>query len=431
MKKMLFMVGLIVCMALCGCSNTEVSDNEITSISTSDKGWMKNLQDNTFYVVRDGTYYPLYTYYNNTTITDDGLAPDIESPVNTNRMMFFTSDNEAKIPTLYKGDKLMYYSKSSLLSYISWERYYDLGYTIGVADLQSDISGRMYINLDDNDLDNILPNTPLTKLASNSSAQILFDKIGGTQITQDMVDSGIIVGTEKDKMYDLDLYIGTNYEHYAVPANYHAFRAYELYASVNYTTLQDFLYEIEIPDYLLTGYYNIGGTGLVRYVTDKQYDQYTDFNEQLLYQSDGGDPDSEGYEYTYTPPYCYSEYAPLNLFKTDFVDAFGYVDPDITQSTEEDNKADEKKIIQESIKKDYTLYLPDKTDCKVSIQSPSGEKTGCITITYENGKTVTQKYNYVDEIYELSLKGNGETVKMTIEGYDVTLTNAEIKNGGE
>lgn len=441
MRK-LWLIFLAVAFLVTGCTATptqeEVATNDMQTsslgIHTNEKNWMDRLSDNMFYVIHNDTYYPVYTYLENAAAEEDNeYGVNLDYQVETEKMLFYTTDNEKNIPTLYPGDKLVYYSHNHLLSYITWERYYDMGYTIGVTNLLSDIGGRCYINKEDTD-DNytVLPDSELYALEKETASNILFDKIGGMQVTPDMIENGIITGTKKDTVYDVDVYTGTYYQYYSVTANYHALHAFELYASIDYQTMQDFIYEVTIPDYLLTGYYNLNSIGLVRIVREETYDEYTDFNEKLLYQSDGyWSQDDPEYVYTYTPPYCYSDYEPLNHYATDLVDAFGYKEQ--TEETESSVNADvlkEDVVIQESIKKEYKLLLPDNKDCKIAVTSNKGEKTGRITITYDSGKQVSETFNYVDGVYELSVKGKGEVVTLTIEGfysgYDVILTNASL-----
>ena len=440
MKKLLLAAGLAAVL-LTGCDalsfgETTPEDNSEAStlgIDTTQRNWMNNLTDNTFYIVHNDTYYPLYSYLKN--YRAENYEVDIDRQVDTEKQFYYTTENEKNIPTLYEGDKLVYYSTSALLPYISWERYYDMGYTIGVTNIQTDIGGRCFVDLTDTDNFPLLPDNELYELQKENASSLLLDKIGGTQITPDMIDNGLLMGTEKDTQYDIDVYVGTYYKYFSTTSNYHAFRAFELYASVDYKTMQDYIYEIDIPDYILTGYYNINDKGLLRLVRGKTYDDYTDFNEKLLYQSDGNyDPDDPEYVYTYTPPYCYSDYEPLNKYKTDIMDAFGYVDPELEEaSTEETDNGEEKthKAIQESIKKSYAVLLPKGKECKFKVESPSGEKTGRISVVYEDGKTASATFNFIDKTYELTVNGNGEVVTFIIEGfyngYDVTLTNAEMQ----
>lgn len=387
------------------------------------------LTDNTYYVVHDGVYYPILLGYQNEAATDD---INIDGQTDVNRMQFFSTSEEENIPTLYKGDKLVYYSTSNVLDHIEWERYYDMGYTIGINGILSTTANHCYVSKDSDDAP-FLPESELYKLSKKSSTYFAIEKIGPTQLTPEMLDHGIVTNLKKDQLYDVDIYEGTQYKHYQVTANYHAFHAYELYASINYKAMQDYLYEIEIPDYFLSGYYNIDNLGMFRYVADgTSYDNNTNFNEPLLYQSDGeyDAENSEDYVYTYTPPFCYSECEELNYFSTDIVDAFGYQSEetnDLVTNTPENDKPVSKTFLT-SIVNTYELELPNKSQCKIEIKSD--EKTGKMTVIFENGTTKEAVYDYFNGTYELELDGKGEHVTLSIEGfykgYDVDLTNAKL-----
>ena len=437
-KKPSVVFSMASSLALAGCDFVSTNDDTMDVSETSSQGivaegnnWTENLTDNTYYIVHNNIYYPVFSDIRNEAAED---TLEVDEQVNPNRMYFFTTENENEIPTLYKGDKLIYYSTTNLLDYITWERYYDLGYTLGFCNIEHTTSNRCYVDLNADDY-SILPDESLTELTKETADQIMIDKIGPTQITPDMVEYGIITNLKKDAEYDLDLYAGTIYKQCHTTANYHAFHSFEWYASVNYTTKQEYIYEIEIPDYFVSGYYNIGDVGFFRYVADgTSYDKNTNFNECLLYQSDGEyDPDStEEYIYTYTPPYCYSECEELNYYKTDIIDAFGYVDPE-TEFMEEDSaeiSTPSKHQFIESIENQYKLKLPKDTVCKIIVTSPTKEKTGVLTVTFHDKTTQTTTYDSFNGNYTLELDGHGDEVILTIagfySGYDVSLVNAQF-----
>lgn len=401
----------------------------IYGVSSKSEDFESSLIDGAFYVVQNGYYYPIVNYFCN----DAASENDDKTYVNPNRMWFFTSENELNIPTLYDGCELMYYSTTGLLDYMVWERMYDLGYTIPCFDIRSLVNGRKYI-LTGKDDNSILPDSDFYDVYNVGCDSVLLDKIGGTQITTDMISDGILTGVVKDKIYDLEVYNGTYFGHYNVPANMHAFKAYELYASVEYDTLQDFLYRIEVPDYFVSGYYRISGLGVVRIVKGSSWDEDTDFNEQVLFPA----VDTTLFNYDpeeYVAPGMYSEYAPLNYFVSSTEGTLGYIPVDEYGNilvNEEGITSEGNNLIKEATIKEVELWFPKGVACNVEVVSLSGETTGDITIAVGNTEKAVS-YNRLDSKYEASLKGKGQKGTLTISGlfrnYEIHLNGCEQYNG--
>lgn len=388
-------------------------------INSKSKGFEAALTDDTFYVVQNGIYYPINTYVR----TEEDAPRDNVDP---SRMWFYTSDSELDIPVLYDDCELVYYSKSKLLDYITWERLYDLEYTIGVFNIQSMVSGRQYIKVGKSDEPCMLAGVEMEDIYNLGVDQVLLDKIGRTKIVPDMVEDGIIKGTKKDEPYDLEIYTGSTFKHYTALANMHAFKAYELFASIEYETLQDYFYRVEIPEYFVSGYYEMNGRGVVKIVKG---DNDTEFNEQLLF------PDTPSYFYyeedDYISPAIYSTYEPLNKFSCSTEGALGYVPPDFVEVEGEEANSDESNLIQ-ATQKTVELWLPKKTDCTIVIVSETGETTGDITLKLgEKQKPVA--YNRIEDNYSYAVVGKGQRATLVVKGlfdnYKIKLNGAEVYNG--
>lgn len=432
MIKKVILTLLITCLSftsLIGCGTREVETNiikdltptgQVTTqtsqlgISTTEKNFQSKLENNHYYVLHEGTLYPLYAYGDNY----EGDAPD--NVVNGYRQMYFTTENEINIPTLFEGDSLVYYSADGLLDYMTWERYYDLGYTIGLINLQTMKSGRVYLDLSDEDEVNIIPDSELMDIHRLNVERILIDKIGGIQVDSSLIENGVIRHTQKSKEYDLEIYTGTYFKHFNAVANIHLFKAYELYASIEYTPMQEFLYEITIPEYFADGYYLLNGAGMIRIVHDTVYDETTDFNKQVLFPS----VNDKG-TVTQKNAAIYSTYEPLNEFKTNIEGCLGYVAPE-----EEDtiNEEEVDIILKEALVKEIDLFFPKDKMCTVKVISLSNEKTGDISLQFGTSKKLLN-YNAFDQEYSFSLKGTGQKGTLKIAGltknYNIELTNCE------
>ena len=152
--------------------NGEVSwQTATTGIDETGKKFESNLVSGSYYVLHDGFYYPLVSYVNNY----EGDSPD--EIVDKQRQQYFTTENEIEIPTLYDGDQLIYYSTDTLLDTITWERYYDIGYTIGCYNIKQLTNKRAYLMTDSGDDICILPDSELYDIYNLGVTQTLLDKI--------------------------------------------------------------------------------------------------------------------------------------------------------------------------------------------------------------------------------------------------------------
>lgn len=380
------------------------------------RNFESNLIDNCFYVVQNGYYYPVCIGV----MTFDEFP---ETYVNPDRQVFYDSSIEGMIPTVFDDCKLVYYSTTGLLDYIVWERFYDQGYTIGVWNIQQMISPRLYLHLEKNE-ECIYPDTAMQDIynLATKTEDVMIDKLGdNTPATPDLLD-GTIFSSEnfvKDQLVDVAVYDGTYYHHYEMAASMHAFKAYELYASIEYNTLGlENFYEIEIPDYLETGYYFLNNGGMIRLVRGDSYSSETDFNEQVLFP----EVDETAYDYdpdAYIAPMQYSTYEPLNYFVTNQEGCLGYLPQDeygnyIYEATEEE---EEKTIgkIKEATKREIELWFPKGEDCSIEVVSMTGETTGDIYVEIgDHQKKVA--YNRLEGKYMFSSKGKGEKATLVISG---------------
>lgn len=415
-------------------------------ISASDPQINSKLTDMQYYVLHDGVYYPVYRFAQNEAFGED--FP--ETAANRFRQIYFTTENEINIPTLFlnKGDKLIYYSKNALLNYITWERMYNLGYTLPIASLRSMENGRIYIDLtlDDSDTVNILINSTLRDLNMRASQDkdnfkyALIDKISDNNVDY-LCLSGLEADTQspitkwysdyiidpallnKGEFYELEIYNGTNYLHYTESASMLAMRGYENYITGEYTCLRDCFYEITIPDFFVDGYYYVGGNGLMRLVLEDSYSDATDFNEQVLFPAEErGDIEGQ-----YKAPKLYSTIPSLNAFTTNIEGKLGYVNEDtVSPDAPILEKLD---TLKKATVKTIDLWLPKDKNYTIEIVSTTGEKTGTITLVGEY--TYTKKsYNRISDNYVIQAKGTGEKATLTISGfyssYTINLTNAEV-----
>lgn len=405
-------------------------------LDPADKNFKEQLVTGSFYVLHEGKYYPVFSYASNYDFGDetkDYIAPRDQ------KQMYYSADNEVNIPTLFlaQGDTLVYYDTENVLDYIKWERYKDLGYTIGLYNIQqAEYSKRAYIDLEE-DEGCIISGSALEDINADSLASLVsLMKIGNVDIAGDLVQNGLIHGATAGENYDLEVYDGTNYNHYIATADMHAFEAYELFASTEIKALQEFAWEIKVPDYFVDGYYKVNAIctaaqrydGLVRIVNaDHFVNNPDDFNEPLLFpyteeQIAAGDVDENALLNQY------SECEELNKFNTAVVGALGYEDGVKEKAFEE--KAD---ILRTANIDTFDINFPKGADCTIMI-TPSVKESGGDAYVLVGNRTKSLVYNAFDNTYTTSIRGDGNTYTMFISGfwnsYDIRLGNCKQDTSG-
>lgn len=209
--------------------------------------------------------------------------------------IWFTSDNDTDIPTVYPGDKLLYIS-ANYVPYkgISWERFSDYGYTIGAANLIGDESGHYHITSSDGEsfegyLFNGSDAAELNKYAMVTD--LFLDKVGGVAVRDSSIsEGGTVLRLDKNRDYICEWYTGTYYQDFKMRANVHAFSSLESFTTYDYEFLHSNVVEISIPDWFKTGYYYVDGLGFFRFVADdavslyngKAYDANVYWNDPII-----------------------------------------------------------------------------------------------------------------------------------------------------
>lgn len=442
-KKLLSCSMIVTALLLGGCGRIEEVEEETAielpegymngqsstmGIDSNSKNFEEMLTNDTFYVVHDGIYYPLYSFYGNEATEDE-----MYSQANPDRMHFFNLENIKEIPTFYPGDHLVYYSTEYMLDVISWERYLPLGATFGFKDILKNVSGRAYLTMDNDDIVPIIPETSAEVVYELTTPNITIDKVGGIVINDEVLHNGIIVGLTEGVSYDVELYTGTYYKHYTLTADTYAFEGFERFDSVESDTLQKNFWEVGIPEYFVNGYYNLGGYGFLRYVTEDSYSNETNFSEPLLIVDEEVD-----YNGNKIYPDVFSTVEELNGFKqTKYPDKLGYEDPEQKEEEKEElvEMLPEAAQFKEANVMKYDLWFPKGKICTIEIVSKgeNPETTGSANIKFDTGGTAAISYNRFDKVYKAEINGKGNKGTLTISGfwydYDIRLTNIEMYEG--
>lgn len=202
--------------------------------------------------------------------------------INHDRVLWFKED-WANVPTLYKGDALIYYTPSDFNEVFTFERFFDQGYSIGLRKLGYTSTGRVYVSTG---IDKKLtyPNGDTDVINDfKSNSYLIIDALGGTQLRYENLntrisDYGFLTGLEKDRTYTVEIYNGTIKNVFEFTANVRVLGSAEYDITTDFNFVNGRIIEIPIPKDWNSGYYLINGLGMFRYVNGLSYDDDTDFN---------------------------------------------------------------------------------------------------------------------------------------------------------
>lgn len=259
--------GLLASTLLSGCGRNE--DNTDTSSVMTEEDYKKLSEQ-----MEEGKYYILHNGEVSMITTAEETSPS------NGTIAWFDHTAYDNIVTMYKGDKLIYYTTNDIDESFSYTRFLDMGYTIPIAGLEAGASGKFHISTS-SDAGTVYPDSSATSLYEFQNDQVIVDKIGGVSLTADNVsDYGTVTGLEQDEEYNIDLYSGSVLTKTSMYAN---IRVMGLDDDQSFTTNKfDFLsgevIQIGLPNWFNSGYYEINGLGIFRYVNGTSYDETTNFN---------------------------------------------------------------------------------------------------------------------------------------------------------
>lgn len=233
-------------------------------------------------------YYPLYAA--DTTAKTDydhakGYQPERYFWVRKNQ-------DEGIIPTMYPGDKLIFKSATETPLQYSMEKFFDDGYTVGVAGLKKNSAGKYQFDTGDEDCRTMPFSNAKTIEGVGDDVIMVFNKYGNTEVTSENVsDTGTLAGLDQDKEYNFDIRIGTKSNKISLPADIHLFVSAETYLMKDFDYITDQIVRINIPEYMTTGYYECNGAGVFRYLkeeTDYKDLLPGDYNDTIYVYDDKG-----------------------------------------------------------------------------------------------------------------------------------------------
>lgn len=260
---------LAMTFSITGCTAFErvrgYTDSEY-SVEVETKSSM--LEDNAFYVAKnDGTYHKLYFGEASFQKGQASSEPD------SKRVLWFGKDYD-RIPTMYRGEKVAYRSSEEFDDRFAVERFEDTGYTIGICGMTESATGRYKFSTDPEQMQ-IDIDASTGVLYQLGEHMVTMDRIGDVDLRRGNISrAGTVVGLERGKTYDTDVYVGTDIERYSFAADVRAFVSFETEEVSDYSYTQGNTVLLEFPDWFQSGYYCVNAFGIVRYVAENR--EYSD-----------------------------------------------------------------------------------------------------------------------------------------------------------
>lgn len=244
------------------------SKYSVTTLKSADE-----MEDGGYYVKHtDGSYDKLYAGKATFNLSDSGPSED------DSHVLWFGKDYDC-IPTMLKGESIVYHNTKEFSGGLTIERFEDLGYTIGIADLTRTSTGRYSFSTDTDDL-NIDLSSDAGGLYQLGDHTVVLDKIGSTPLRSGNISrAGTILGLTRGKTYAAYLYIGTELKEYNLVADVRAMASMDGATLTDYTYASDNVIEFKFPSSYQSGYYLVAGYGVVRYIASGDgYKESMDMN---------------------------------------------------------------------------------------------------------------------------------------------------------
>lgn len=304
-KVLLTLLCLVFGISCVGCGSEPVEEEEtyLTPDDIENVYYLseEELPDDMVYIVRTSTeqvtdkdgnveevevtkYYPIYYAVE----TNCGNQPEGNAGVTPDRIMWVNYNiDEGYIPTMYPGDKLIYKSHTFIPTKYSLEKFYDNGYTLGVALLGQDLSGNYRYDPEDYESFVMTTSDAVGFESLEGVESIYLVAVGENRVTPINVStSGTITGLNLMEKYACDIRTGTERIDATLTCNIHEFSSAETYWFGSFSFISPHIAELNVPDYVTTGYYNINNLGIFRYIKEEGVDyhdlSFEDYNETIF-----------------------------------------------------------------------------------------------------------------------------------------------------
>lgn len=247
---------LFSCIGLTGCHMPVIFEEKKGAYDIEELS-VDELKENVYYVKSGTKFVEVYTPSG--TISDKADMPSSDR-------IIYMKQKEAMIPTLYKGDTLVYKSTTLDTTEVVLERFKDCGYSVGIYGATYDEASQL-IKFDRED--DVVSLTPADNNLSTYSRDIGIQSINSSYVTEsNLDDAGNLTGLEKDASYEIGYYAGTQYETTKLTADRHVLESWEMLkiTETDITKTKRGYLSISIPEDFPSGWYYIGNAGFFKYI---------------------------------------------------------------------------------------------------------------------------------------------------------------------
>lgn len=252
----------------CGLFSRKGDDNYDVVVETD----MYKLEEGGFYVHRGEEFHKLHLGYT----TFEGQTTDQSD----DRIAWFGKD-WTKIPTMYKGDTIILHTAETFVESFNVERFEDLGYSLGICNMEKRKSGRFLFSTDPK-LMNINPGSDASVLYELGEGSAVIERIGDAELRSGNVSrAGSIIGLNEGDTYNTEVYTGTYVNNYDLIADSRVLCSMDIDEIVDYDYMQATYIRIRFPEYFNSGYYMLGGYGIVRYIATDEAQAHEDIEMNL------------------------------------------------------------------------------------------------------------------------------------------------------
>lgn len=301
--------GAMVIGCFSGCGSADGNNQAMTPDDMEPNYYTSesDLPNDAYYIVKtitdkDGEettrYYPLLSTENTCEEVQDGYEGFDATRI---EWVNYTVD-EGLIPTMSVEDKLIYKSETYIPTEYSLEKFFDNGYTFGVAGMYADTSKNVKYEEETGSILSTSSAAGFTSLAEAESIYLVSVKsttekdAETVRIRDDNIsDSGTVEDLTLMDVYDCDIRTGTTKVAAQLTADTHYYSSAETYRFGEFDFITEYIAELEVPTYATTGYYTIGSDagagGFFRYVEDdSDYKELSadDYNTTIYLYNENG-----------------------------------------------------------------------------------------------------------------------------------------------
>lgn len=288
--KISIVFSLIICMlGTTGCSL--MKNNKNTTEQITEKTPLNNsaaLYNNQYYVWHDdqqtniekdiGCDKSKFKDYNYK-IFNPVYVDEKQVPEDNNGIIMIAEKNDNQIPEYHQGDCLIFYSEDKIPREFILRKYYDHGYSIGVAKISETSQYSNQYSITDNS--NIKLGSSMEGILGflKNEKSVTIGTIGEIKLTyENLSEIGTIKGLLRGNSYDMAIYTGTDRRISTVTCDTRIFSIMGSYSTYRYDFVGNGIMIIQLPEYLESGYYTINNAGLFKYIKDEKD---TDMNKPI------------------------------------------------------------------------------------------------------------------------------------------------------